>query len=35
MKNMLYDYGYDQTVKLLVVLSNFHSVTGCSEVSQG
>lgn len=28
-------YGHDQTVKLLLVLRSFHSVTSCCEVSQG
>lgn len=35
MKNMFCDCGYDQTVKLLFVLSSFHSVTSCCEVDKG
>lgn len=34
MKSMLYNCGYDQTVKLLLVLSSLHSVTSCCEVSK-
>lgn len=35
MKNMSYDCGYDQTVKLWFVLSSFCSVSSDSEVTKG